>query len=52
MPVLQEGGMIGDITAEPEPARPPVGADTEAVRPLVHSGLLLGDKRAFISEMN
>ena len=23
MPVLREGGMIGDITVEPEPAEPP-----------------------------
>ena len=65
MPVLREGGMIGDITVEPEPAEPPVsqievdlfaetpfGADTRSSTSLVHSGLLLGDKRAFISEMN
>jgi len=44
MPVLREGGMIGHIAVEPEPAEPPVGqievdlfaqaplgADTEAV---------------------
>jgi hypothetical protein len=44
MPVLREGGMIGDIAIEPEPAEPPVrqievdlfaeapfGADAEAI---------------------
>jgi hypothetical protein len=52
MPVLREGGMIGDIAVEPEPAEPPVrqievdlfaeaplGADTEAIPDDQHADL-------------
>ena len=58
MPVLREGGMIGDITVEPEPAEPPVsqievdflaetsfGADTEAVPDDEHPNHQLGINR-------
>ena len=60
MPVLREGGVIGDIAVEPEPAEPPVcqvemdlfaepplGADTEAVADDQHPDHQLGiDRRA------
>jgi hypothetical protein len=58
MPILGEGGMIGDIAVEPEPAEPPVGqievdlfaetplgADTEAVPDDEHADHQLGINR-------
>jgi hypothetical protein len=58
MPVLRDGGMIGHIAVEPEPAEPPVrqievdlfaeaplGADTEAIPDDQHPDHQLGIDR-------